>query len=111
MCGLAASVVGCISPGDTVRGQNPAGPQAAAVQQAGLFTSDAGGQWEGSHERRGFVKRMLHHNREGWYPTHRHTYDYQPPQGLVYPPAQQPAAVIQYPYYTLKGPDCFFLKD
>ncbi|MBW3539691.1 MAG: hypothetical protein KY476_05420 [Planctomycetes bacterium] len=47
---------------------------------------------------------------DGWYPTHHHWFRYNHPQGLVYPPPNQPPAVVQYPYYTTKGPDDFFLK-
>jgi hypothetical protein len=50
------------------------------------------------------------------YPTHKHKFSYFPPTGhhgssLKYPPPYVPAAVIQYPYYTVKGPDDFFLDD
>ena len=37
-------------------------------------------------------------------------YRYRAPKDLVYPPANQPAGVVVYPYYTLKGPDDFFLQ-
>ena len=30
------------------------------------------------------------------------------PRDLVYPPAGDVPAIVQYPYYTCKGPDCFF---
>lgn len=46
----------------------------------------------------------------GHHPTHYHWFSYEQPRDLVYPPANQPSAVIQYPYYTLKGPDDFFLQ-
>ena len=46
----------------------------------------------------------------GWAPTHHHTFEYKQPTNLVYPPANQPASVVQYPYYTLKGPSDFFMK-
>ncbi|HVV98788.1 MAG TPA: hypothetical protein VHB77_00525 [Planctomycetaceae bacterium] len=44
------------------------------------------------------------------YPIPRQYYRmrYCVPQGLQYPPAGQPPAVVQYPYYTCKGPDDFF---
>jgi hypothetical protein len=32
---------------------------------------------------------------------------YHVPTDLSYPPAS-PMAIVQYPYYTCKGPDCFF---
>lgn len=44
------------------------------------------------------------------YPTHVHTFSYYPPKDLRYPQPNTPAAVIQYPYYTVKGPDDFFLN-
>lgn len=47
---------------------------------------------------------------DGWYPTHYVWFDYVEPKNLVYPPTNQPAAVIQYPYYTVKGPTDFFLQ-
>ncbi len=45
-----------------------------------------------------------------WTPKHHHTYDYRQPKDLVYPPQNQPAAAVVYPYYTLKGPSDFFMK-
>jgi hypothetical protein len=30
------------------------------------------------------------------------------PNDLVYPPPGDMPAIVQYPYYTNKGPDCFF---
>lgn len=41
-------------------------------------------------------------------PKHYHTYSYQWPQNMVYPPAVVPAGFVQYPYYTLRGPTDFF---
>jgi len=37
-----------------------------------------------------------------------HCRPYHVPTDLAYPPAGQPPAIVQYPYYTCKGPDCFF---
>ena len=51
-----------------------------------------------------------HGNGRDWKPTHTHYYTYDAPKDLVYPPANQPAAMVQYPYYTCKAPDDFFLK-
>ena len=33
---------------------------------------------------------------------------YRVPKNLVYPPEGQMPGIVQYPYYTCKGPDCFF---
>lgn len=43
-------------------------------------------------------------------PRHYHTYQYKWPQNLVYPPPVVPAGMVQYPYYTLRGPSDFFMK-
>lgn len=56
--------------------------------------------------------------RKDWYPTHYHKFTYAipwngwaiSPSQLSYPPQNQPAAVVQYPYYTVRGPTDFFLK-
>ncbi|MEO1996375.1 MAG: hypothetical protein ABGZ17_13990 [Planctomycetaceae bacterium] len=50
------------------------------------------------------------HPGEDWKPKHRHYYTYDAPQNLVYPPKNTPPAVVQYPYYTVKGPTDFFYK-
>lgn len=45
-----------------------------------------------------------------WRPTHHHTWEYKEPKNLRYPdPCQQPA-MVQYPYYTCKGPSDFFFQ-
>jgi len=41
----------------------------------------------------------------------QYKYRYRAPKNLRYPPANQPAGVVVYPYYTLKGPDDFFLNE
>jgi hypothetical protein len=40
----------------------------------------------------------------------RHCTPYRVPGDLVYPPPGDQPAIVQYPYYTNKGPDCFFHK-
>ncbi|MBM4076744.1 MAG: hypothetical protein FJ267_14040, partial [Planctomycetes bacterium] len=44
------------------------------------------------------------------FPTHYQTYGYHWPQNMVYPNAQVPAGMVQYPYYTFRGPTDFFMK-
>jgi len=36
--------------------------------------------------------------------------NYWAPQDLAYPDQNAMPGIVQYPYYTLKGPDCFFRK-
>ncbi len=43
-------------------------------------------------------------------PKHYMTYSYKWPQNQVYPPAVQPPAMVQYPYYTFRGPSDFFMQ-
>lgn len=45
-----------------------------------------------------------------FHPVHRNSYTYSVPDGLMYPPAEAPAATYQYPYYTFRGPTDFFMK-
>jgi hypothetical protein len=44
------------------------------------------------------------------YGGNQNLYRYRAPKNLVYPAANQPAGVVVYPYYTVKGPDDFFLN-
>ena len=43
-------------------------------------------------------------------PRHYQTYRYNWPQNMVSPPTDAPNAMVQYPYYTLRGPTDFFMK-
>ena len=43
-------------------------------------------------------------------PTHIQTYQIDYPQNMVYPTEGVPAGMVQYPYYTLRGPTDFFMK-
>lgn len=46
----------------------------------------------------------------GGCPQHYQTYRFDWPQNMVYPPNVLPAGMVQYPYYTLRGPTDFFMK-
>jgi hypothetical protein len=52
----------------------------------------------------------VNHRHSGQMDT-QYLYRYKAPKNLVYPPANQPAGVVVYPYYTVKGPDDFFLNQ
>ena len=43
-------------------------------------------------------------------PQHYQTYEYDWPQNMVYPQQGTPSGMVQYPYYTLRGPTDFFMK-
>ncbi|MEK6259494.1 MAG: hypothetical protein AABP62_12830 [Planctomycetota bacterium] len=44
------------------------------------------------------------------FPTHYQTYRYDWPQNQVYPTGPVPAGMVQYPYYSFRGPTDFFMK-
>lgn len=46
----------------------------------------------------------------GGCPQHYQTYQFNWPQNMVYPTSDVPAGMVQYPYYTLRGPTDFFMK-
>lgn len=133
-CLLLPLGIGCTHSQGLVRGQSPSAvPVSQAAQPVqpvsnyGLAkTSGAAhsGAYAGSHYATGHCSACGSNNCEqgrcqscghcnqscDWYPTHYHFYHYDVPDEdeLVYPPALTPAAVVQYPYYTCKGPDDFF---
>ena len=43
-------------------------------------------------------------------PHHYQTTQYDWPQNMVYPQQGVPSGMVQYPYYTLRGPTDFFMK-
>ena len=78
--------------------------QQAPIQQMGHNRHGAycppGAGWNNGH------KNVYQQNCR---PKNYQTYKYNPP-AAVYPQQNQPLGVVQYPYYTHKGPDDFFLK-
>ena len=44
------------------------------------------------------------------FPVHRNFYTVDSPQNLQRPPANTPAATVNYPYYTHRGPTDFFMN-
>lgn len=45
-----------------------------------------------------------------FHPVHRNFHTYDRPTNLSYPDTNQPPAMMQYPYYTHRGPTDFFMK-
>lgn len=57
--------------------------------------------------------RWIHPNSQpvgDWYPKHIERYYHHPPENLRYPTGPVPNAVVQYPYYTHRGPTDFFMQ-
>jgi hypothetical protein len=46
----------------------------------------------------------------GCFPHHYQTYQFDWPRNLVYPQQGVQSGMVQYPYYTLRGPTDFFMK-
>ena len=107
---LIALMSGCASSPVVMRGQSPdayaRGPQSGPVQRVnydqyysnmqmdpGLYGGDCGPDGCG-------------HNFCA--PPQTYRFQYIVPQGLNYPPPNAMPGVVQYPYYTVKGPDDFF---
>lgn len=114
MClGLVTAGVGCSHSG-IVRGQNPgmaynsgmemSGSMQVPAQKASLGPMYYDGPTTGYNE----CPMPCPPQADVWRPTHHHTYEYHAPKNLVYPPANQQPGVVQYPYYTVKGPTDFF---
>lgn len=88
--------VGCSQNSQVVRGQQPEyGPPAENVIY-GDYCEDDGDECDSRCHRRGCRCCKCR--------------PYCIPNDLVYPPPGDAPAIVQYPYYTVKGPDCFFHK-
>lgn len=120
--GLTTFLVGCQTSHPIVRGQSPNPMQPQSMQMSGptpgpiYYDGPAG---SGSQAGPSCPPNHCHPNGAKcpqcapdnfWVPKHHHTYDYKQPSGLVYPQQNQPAGVVNYPYYTCKGPSDFFMK-
>jgi hypothetical protein len=131
LIGLASA--GCTSAPGVVRAQSPAGPDTAMAQGAMPSSGPAVGTPEHPCPECGCTDGTCSH----CWPHHRNWSHYIRPDAatcsphgwgscclgshlvpeclpfgdhgpLVYPPNPTPGAIIQYPYYTCKGPDDFF---
>jgi hypothetical protein len=107
------ATVGCSQHNAVVRGQNP-----AEFQNTGSLSWEQGG---GMMAGPIYTEGPAHGNSDCqfcppqnqfdvWRPTHHHTWEYNAPQNLTYPQPNQQPAVVQYPYYTVRGPTDFFYK-
>ena len=45
-----------------------------------------------------------------FHPVHRNSYTYNTPKNLMYPDASSSAGIVQYPYYTFRGPTDYFME-
>ncbi len=89
-CLVVSMVVGCQNTRGIVRGQTPA--EFPGNSQA------ATAYWDENQPQGAF------------HGGHYHTFEYKAPKDLRYPDPNQSPPVVQYPYYTLRGPTDFFTK-
>ena len=123
--GMATISVGCSNSRPVMRGQSPGpGVRPSSYQMPGptpgpMYYDGPSGYGPSSCPPQNCPPQHCHPNGAEcpicapdnfWMPTHHHTYDYKQPPNLVYPPQNQPAGVVVYPYYTCKGPSDFFMK-
>ncbi|MEX0726400.1 MAG: hypothetical protein WD065_09045 [Planctomycetaceae bacterium] len=111
-------LVGCGTAGGVVRGQTPtADIQALPAAHGGEVVHETahGGEVVYAHGDAcnycgihcgGTCNMCMGY---GWRPHHKHTYLYKRPE-LAYPPSNGPTGTVVYPYYTVKGPDDFFME-
>jgi hypothetical protein len=93
------ALVGCSQHASTVRGQSPQDcPPGAQPHQGGYGTGSYTG-WE---------RGCPCHGDGGMEMESGANHRYVEPRYLQYPNQPDVPAVYQYPYYTHKGPDCFF---
>ena len=108
-------LTGCTSPlGALIRGQNPDVHQAGYDRRAGdhrhhvIYAGHQQCQCDQCRAKKQWCfSGMTGCRHKGISRDHLH-YEFTPPQGIVYPQRNQPAGVINYPYYTVKGPTDFF---
>ena len=105
-CTLWPFLTGCGSSPGIVRGQNPA-ELAAFTALPGQTVSHS---HLGGHGCPGCCSAAGQHNLLAMPKHHVFSHGNNQPKDLVYPPANQPGAVVQYPYYTVKGPTDFFME-
>lgn len=114
-CTLIGLLSGCMHSQEVVRSQGP--DKQTYAMTPGMAAPHMGHQGHMGQQGHMHGQGMAcptcppGHNQQGfdfWKPTHHHTWEYNPPQGLKYPDQNQPPAVTQYPYYTVKGPTDFF---
>ncbi|MES2792043.1 MAG: hypothetical protein V4719_20680 [Planctomycetota bacterium] len=109
---LIALLSGCASSPVVMRGQSPEGMSRTAggtIQRAGHTNYD---QYYYDMGMDPSVQNLDCGpdgcGREFCAPPQHYKFQYVVPQGLNYPPQNAMPGVMQYPYYTVKGPDCFF---
>lgn len=111
---LLPLMTGCATNGPgVIRGQNPdVGPDYGMIQPAGMRNNSNGPYFDNQgviyNDGSGAFCDSQNCGRDFCAPRQAYRYKYVVPQGLSYPDQNAMPGVVQYPYYTFKGPDCFF---
>ena len=123
---IGVLVTGCASTTPVMRGQSPqasftswnSGPVMADGCPMCQSSTGPGGEMMHAPNCDSYAQSQHCHsgNCQGagcnlpFHPVHRNFHNYHAPQGLMYPPENSAPALVQYPYYTLRGPTDFFMK-
>ncbi len=118
---IGISVTGCASTTPVMRGQSPQASQVSwnsgPVMEDGcpMCQSSPGPGGQMMHAQNCDRCPPSQHCNSGncnlpFHPVHRNFHTYHEPQGLMYPPENAAPALVQYPYYTLRGPTDFFME-
>jgi hypothetical protein len=107
---------GCASgTGLTTRAQSPDGyrtqPRGRAIQQVAYNPTNTNQYYDSMQmdpNAQGTNCNPDSFGHEFCAPPTSSRFQYVVPQGLNYPQPNAMPGVVQYPYYTVKGPDCFF---
>ncbi len=96
---------GCCSQNQSLTARNQKQPQVARSQSPSGAVQSANGEWceEDCLDDSGNCRYCRGHGCCRCRP-------YRVPNNLVYPPQGELPGIVQYPYYTCKGPDCFFAE-
>ena len=103
---IGLSLTGCAATSPTMRGQSPGCGDCdgwGAMSRSEMRRAARGNCQEGCYGADRCLNLPCH-------PVHRNFYTYDVPRGLEYPQDNTPPAVVQYPYYTTRGPTDFFMK-
>lgn len=106
-------ISGCASGTALTRAQSPdqlrTAPRGRAIQQVGYTENDQYYQdLQMDPAAQGYNCSPGGFGHDFCAPPQSHRFEYVVPQGLNYPPPNAQPGIVQYPYYTVKGPDCFF---
>ena len=103
---IGITVTGCMTTSPVTRAQNlpvQAESWGQPVTGASCMSCQGMGSCSICRTHNGTINLPFH-------PVHRNSYTYNTPKNLMYPDSSSPAGIVQYPYYTFRGPTDFFFE-